>query len=63
MSFWDCKYQSLYNTELLGKCLYFLKFKKEPPPIPNNVVDVGCKHFIKIKRHPLRIKIIEQFRS
>jgi hypothetical protein len=59
---WECKFQCLNNLEFLGKCLYFLKFKKPPKPIPSNVVDVGCKHFSQVDRHPLRKEVINKFR-
>lgn len=62
MTCWDCKYQSLNNEEFLGKCLYFIKFKKQPQPIPSNIVDIGCKHFLKGNNHPLRKDIVNTFR-
>jgi len=63
MNCWNCKYQSLDNIELLGKCDFFKKLKKSPPPIPPHIVDKGCKHFNKKEQHPLREEIVKTFRK
>ena len=49
-SCWDCSYQQLGGIEFFGKCTWFSKYKQEPDKeIPPDVVDVGCKQFVKRK--------------
>ena len=47
-SCWNCKFHNLGNDTLLGKCKWFVKNGKgEEKPIPSNVVDKGCKQFVR----------------
>jgi len=44
----DCSYRQLANEKFLGRCTWFPKHKKEKDKdIPPEVVDVGCKHFVR----------------
>jgi hypothetical protein len=45
---WDCSYQQIAGDTFLGKCTWFSKHKQEQnKDIPPEVVDVGCKLFVK----------------
>ena len=47
-SCWNCAYQHLGGNTLTGRCHWYLEVKKqEPKEIPADIVDVGCKLFVK----------------
>jgi hypothetical protein len=47
-SCWNCTYQQIAGDTFLGKCTWFSKHKQEKDKeIPPEVVDVGCKHFVR----------------
>ena len=46
-SCWNCAYKKEKQISLFGVCLYFLHIGKEAKPIPETIVDKGCKHFIE----------------
>ena len=47
-SCWNCGYRKGKQISLFGVCLYFLHIGKEAKEIPSNIVDKGCKHYMKI---------------
>jgi len=47
-SCWNCSYQQIGGDTFLGKCTWFSKKNNKPDKeIPPDVVDVGCKQFVK----------------
>ena len=47
-SCWNCTYQHLGGTTVIGRCYWFKEIKnQEPKDIPEDRVDVGCKLFVK----------------
>tara|TARA_Y100000310_G_scaffold203710_1_gene203980 strand:+ start:4355 stop:4576 length:222 start_codon:yes stop_codon:yes gene_type:complete len=44
---WSCSYKKEKQISLFGVCLYFLQIGKEAKEIPDNIVDVGCKHYVE----------------
>ena len=47
-SCWDCIYQQIAGETFLGTCTWFSKHKAQKnKEIRPDIVDVGCKYFVK----------------
>ena len=54
---WNCGFKKVKQLTLFGVCTYFDAYNLPHKEIPQEIVDIGCKHWI----HLIARKIIDTF--